>query len=301
MGTNVNTEEYQVGDTIYGACSLFDKKAGGSLAEYCVVNVSSIAKRTKDMEEREWTYGQCASLNIAYITSLQSLRLGNVTHETDNSQKAVLVIGASGGCGIAALQLCRAMAVGRIVAICSGRNADFVRNAAGEREATEEDDTGSASTTSSGSSIKVVDYTNQEALKSFMEENVGKFDCIVDAATGSGKGEEYWSASIPLLKKKTAGGGDGDGKSAPGGKYVALNGSAWKWTRAMFGMQSEDQVIIMAQPNTTDLELLPKLLDRINVKPIVIEMPFTEHGLKDGFDMLKGRRTKGKIVFEINS
>ena len=40
----------------------------------------------------------------------------------------VLVIGASGGCGISAIQLAKAMGAGDIVGVCSGKNAEFVKS-----------------------------------------------------------------------------------------------------------------------------------------------------------------------------
>ena len=58
----------------------------------------------------------------------------------------LLVLGASGGCGLAALQLARHTGAATIVAVCSGRNAEVVR----EHGATE-----------------VVDYTEQVSLPFF--------------------------------------------------------------------------------------------------------------------------------------
>ena len=49
---------------------------------------------------------------------------------------------------------------------------------------------------------EVVDYTNQGELDSFFRDNEGKFDCVYDAATSSGDGEDYWDKSIALLLKK---------------------------------------------------------------------------------------------------
>ena len=283
-----NTKKFEIGDDVFGTCSLLSSSSG-SLAEYCIADIDKIAKVPKknnnnDDNNNTWTYLECAALPVAYMSALQSLRIGKITptetsinssssddNDGNNSQKAVLVIGASGGCGIAGIQLCKAMGIGRIVGICSDRNIDFVK----ELGATE-----------------AVSYSNDKELQSFFDKNSGKFDCVYDAATNSGGGEDYWSMSQKLLKK-------GDDEKKIHGEYVALNGPASKWIRAFAGRQKAHESIIMVKSNSSDLELVLSLLNKIKAKPIINVVQFSEKGLEDAFKQLKSRRTKGKIVFEV--
>ena len=279
-----NTKKIEIGDDVFGTCSLLSSSSG-SLAEYCIADIDKIAKVPKENNNNNtWSYLECAALPVAYMSALQSLRIGKITptetsinssssddNDGNNSQKAVLVIGASGGCGIAGIQLCKAMGIGRIVGICSDRNIDFVK----ELGATE-----------------VVSYSNDKELQSFFDKNSGTFDCVYDAATNSGGGEDYWSMSQKLLKK-------GDDEKKIHGEYVALNGPASKWIRAFAGRQKAHESIIMVKSNSSDLELVLSLLNKIKAKPIINVVQFSEKGLEDAFKQLKSRRTKGKIVFEV--
>ncbi len=264
-----SSSNFKIGDDVFGTCST------GSLAEYCVASTGSIAKIPSSSG---WTAEECAALPVAYMSALQSLRIGKITSEEkggdeENKKKAVLVIGASGGCGIAGIQLCKAMGVGRIIAVCSKRNADFVKDLG---------------------ATEVVPYDEEDQMTSFFENNQGAIDCVYDAATGSGGGEDYWTSSKALLVKD-----DKSGECI--GEYVALNGPAKKWIRAFSGMQKPNESIMMMKSNTSDLKLITTLLDKTGGKPILNKMPFTKEGMEDAFKLLKSRRTKGKIVFQLNN
>lgn len=272
----------KVGDIVYGDCL-------GSMTEYSVTHSTRVAKysppttATATATEDDattltstWTCTELAALNVAYVSSLQCLKRGNIITDSssttdddshNNKEKSVLIIGASGGCGTAAIQLCKGVGVSRIVAICSSKNASMVQ----EMGATE-----------------VVDYTNETELKTFLKENVGQFDCVLDAATSSGGGENYWSLSVPLLKQNSV------------GQYVTLNGSTSKWFRKMMNMEKANQSLILVEPNTADLELIVQILNKINSRPFTKIMPFTEQGFLDGIQQLKSRRVKGKLVYPIS-
>jgi NADPH:quinone reductase-like Zn-dependent oxidoreductase len=253
--------DFKVGDTVFGGAT------GGSLADLTVAKSTKICKMPSG-----WSATECAALPVAYASSLQGLRKGGIVPPKEDgmqSKESVLVIGASGGTGLAALQLCKAMGVPRIVAICSGKNKDLVE---------------------SNGATEVVDYTDQDGLSSFFDKETGNFDCVYDVATSSGGGEDYVSISVPLLR-------EGEGA----GQYVALNGPPSGWLRYATGMEKLNQHIILADHNTKDQETILSLLDSLNAKPLVIEMDFTGEEVKKGYEMLHSRRTKGKIVFKVSS
>jgi NADPH:quinone reductase-like Zn-dependent oxidoreductase len=91
----------------------------GGFAEYVVVP----AVRTHRVDESPLTDEELAALPIAYGTALGMLERGSVA-----GGNTVLVTGASGGVGLAAVQLARARGA-RVVAVCSGDKGDAVRRA----------------------------------------------------------------------------------------------------------------------------------------------------------------------------
>ena len=256
VGAEANSK-FDVGDIIYGT-------ATGSAAEFTIADAAKVAKAKSD-----WSLAEYAALGVAYQSALQCLQKGGIVDKEGSKQegKSVLVIGASGGCGIAGLQLCKAVGVTSVVAICSKKNEELVcKNGA----------------------TRVIDYQNESELASFFDNNKGKFDCVYDAATNSGGGEDYWEKSVVLLKEDV-------------GQFTALNGPGAKWMRAFLGKEKEHESIIMMNPNTADLEQIVELLDRTGDRPPTNVMSFDEEGLEKAFTLLKSRRSKGKIVFNISS
>lgn len=91
----------------------------GGFAEYVVVP----GDRAHRVDESPLTDVELAALPIAYGTALGMLERGSVTGD-----HTVLVTGASGGVGLAVVQLASARGA-RVVAVCSGDKADGVRSA----------------------------------------------------------------------------------------------------------------------------------------------------------------------------
>jgi len=258
-----DVKDFQVGDDVFGRAINSKGTISGSLADYTLANMEEVAKKP------EWLpFDHAAALPTAYLTGIQSLRAGNVKEGS-----SVLVIGASGGCGIAGVQLAKAMGASRIVGICSGKNFEFVREMSGIEKV---------------ENLELVDYTDDEAMNNFKEKNVGKFDCIYDTATGSGKGEDYVSTMTKLLGEKT-------------GEYVQINGSPSTWTRHFMGKTPSQRTLILTESKgKADLEEIVSLLESSSVKSHLDMNFFDEKGVNEGFEQLKGRRTKGKIVFNMD-
>jgi len=253
-------EKFNVGDEVYGTAN-----RSGSLAEFTTVQPSNIALKPKSL-----SFVETASLNVAYVTSLQSLRdYGKV-----QSGDRVLIIGASGGCGTAAVQIAKAMGAKDIIGVCSGKNAELVKSLG---------------------ATDIVDYTKQ-TVKEFclngkekIEEDQ-KFDVIYDAATNSGAGEDYKDSSMELLKD--------DGKRH--GQYVAINGFIGTWLRRLTIGMKANQHLVMCKTDTEILEYLAKMIDENEIKPVIADdMPFDADNVEKGFVSLKSRRTVGKIVFHM--
>lgn len=251
--------DFQEGDHVFGRAINEKGKFSGSLAEYTIASADEVAKKPDYLE-----FHKAAALPTAYLTGMNSLRDAGKVKEGS----AVLIIGVSGGCGLAGCQLAKAMGASRIVGICSGKNFDFVRTHGGIDE--------------------LIDYTDDSSMQKFVQDNSYKFDCIYDTATGSGKGEDYVSTKIPTLLKENT------------GEYVQINGKPSDWIRHFAGFEKEHRSMVLTAPKAkSDLEQVAKLLQSINAKPYLEIKPFNDAGIKIAFEQLKERRTKGKLVFNI--
>jgi NADPH:quinone reductase-like Zn-dependent oxidoreductase len=94
--------KFQPGDEVY---TFLNPISGGGCAEYAVVPESSAAFKPKNI-----THAEAAAVPIAGLTALQALR----------------DLGASGGVGIFAVQVAKAMNA-EVTGVCSAKNREFVK------------------------------------------------------------------------------------------------------------------------------------------------------------------------------
>merc|ERR1712179_399222 len=241
----VHPEEtkFKVGDEVYGSTQ-------GSMAEFALCKAGSVAHKPQDL-----SFEEAAALPTAYITGLQALRDQGALQKGDK----VLVIGASGGCGIAGVQLAKALGAAEIVGVCSGKNKEMVME--------------------QGAS-KIVDYTAENLRDAF---NAEYFDVVYDTATGSGKGEDYFTISETILKKNK--------------KNVVINGGVWTWVSYFLGLQKENRRLTVVDMKSADLEVLAHLYNTKQISaPVIFKtLNLDCEGVKEGFTILQSRRTVGKI------
>ena len=113
VGSDVT--KFQAGDEVY---TFLNPIAGGACAEYAVVAESSAAMKPKNI-----THAEAAAVPIAGLTALQALRdLGEI-----KAGYKVLINGASGGVGMFAVQIAKAMNA-EVTGVCSAKNIDFVKS-----------------------------------------------------------------------------------------------------------------------------------------------------------------------------
>mmetsp|Transcript_12230 Transcript_12230/g.18863 ORF Transcript_12230/g.18863 Transcript_12230/m.18863 type:complete len:198 (-) Transcript_12230:314-907(-) len=109
------TTDFSVGDNVFGRVGI----SSGSLADYAIVSTDRVAKKP------EWiSFDEAAAIGVAYLTGVHAFKLGSVKEGS-----SVLVIGASGGCGLAGIQLAVAMKA-NVVGICSGKTLTLFRERA---------------------------------------------------------------------------------------------------------------------------------------------------------------------------
>lgn len=113
MGRDVT--QFQPGDEVYTS---LNPLTGGACAAYAAVTESVASIKPQNI-----THTEAAAVPIAGLTALQALRdLGEI-----QAGKKVLINGASGGVGIFAVQIAKAMNA-EVTGVCSSKNRDFVNN-----------------------------------------------------------------------------------------------------------------------------------------------------------------------------
>ena len=107
-----DTKKFQVGDAVFGDLSVHDF---GGLAEYVAAPETLLAAKPETV-----SFEQAAAVPMASLTALQGLRdKGRI-----QSGHQVLIVGASGGVGLFAIQLAKEFGA-HVTAVCSTRKAEL--------------------------------------------------------------------------------------------------------------------------------------------------------------------------------
>ena len=130
----------------------------GGFAEYAVVP----GARAHPVDASPLDDVELAALPIAYGTALGMLERGSVA-----DGHTVLVTGASGGVGLAAVQLAQARGA-RVVAVCSGDKGDAVRSAGAD---------------------SIVDRRRKQVIADAAEAAPEGYDAVVDVVAGAVVGQ----------------------------------------------------------------------------------------------------------------
>ncbi|MBH8562676.1 NAD(P)-dependent alcohol dehydrogenase [Nostoc sp. CENA67] len=132
---------FKVGDAVYGSTNF----PGGAYAEFAAIPENLLALKPNNL-----SYQEAATVPLAALTALQALRdLGNI-----QPGQAVLINGASGGVGIFAVQIAKAIGA-EVTGVSSTKNLDLVKSLGADR---------------------VIDYKQQDFAK-----DTAQYDIIFDA------------------------------------------------------------------------------------------------------------------------
>jgi len=240
--------DFAVGDDVFGEIG------AGAVADFALAEQSRIALKPSSLN-----YEEAAALPMAALTAYQGLRDAPVKNGA-----GVLVIGASGGVGHMAVQIARALGAGRVVAVCSGRNADWVAEIGADR---------------------VIDYTQESVLDA--DE---RFDVVYDTVA---------TTSVRKLRKvmwpdavyAPAGAVGGSALLGPAGPMFRSVGSGW--------FISQRVALVQAKPSGEDLKAIAEMVDSGKVRPVIYQV-YAMEDFAAALTKLEGKHTAGKLVLAVS-
>lgn len=150
--------EFKEGDEVYARS---DNGAGKCYAEYVALNPGTVALKPESLSHVE-----AAAIPLAALTPLIGMRDCAGLKAGDR----ILIIGASGGVGIFAVQIAKLMGA-EVTAVCSTRNIDLAKELGADR---------------------VIDYTQGEVLQAGDD-----YDVIYDTV-----GAQTYESAKPALKEE---------------------------------------------------------------------------------------------------
>jgi NADPH:quinone reductase-like Zn-dependent oxidoreductase len=242
-----NVTRFRPGDDVYGVCD-------GAFADHATARVETLATKPASL-----TFEQAAALPTSGCTALQALRdTGKIA-----AGERVLVIGASGGVGLYAVQIAKAFGA-EVTGVCSTAKLDLVRSVGADH---------------------VVDYTVEEVTDSGQ-----RYDLVLDMG-----GDRTLSALRRCLTpsgRLVLVGGEGGGRMIGAAmvrslKAVALSPFVKQSLRMVLGTTTAD-----------DLQTLTDLADSGKIIP-VIDRSYPLPEAANAIRHLDSGGTRGKLVITV--
>ena len=236
---------FSVGDEVFGL-------ARGSYAEYAAARADKLARKPTRLG-----FESAAVVAVSGVTALQGLRdAGRI-----QAGQHVLVIGASGGVGSFAVQLCKAFGA-EVTGVCSAAKMDLVRSLGADY---------------------VVDYTRED-----FADGARRYDLIMDIAGDSGLAR-LRSALTPRGTLVITG-----GESA--GKWLGLGRQVHALATSPFVRQRLTAFI--TKQRQVDLEILAELIEAGKVTPY-IGATYPLSRVPDAVRLLQAGQARGKIAISV--
>src|SRR5205809_822275 len=244
-----NVTQFKPGDDVFGG-------RGGAFAEY----VCPRAYRAVAIKPANVTFEQAASVNIAGITALQSLRdKGKV----QPGQK-VLINGASGGVGTFAIQIAKSFGAD-VTGVCSTRNVDLVRSLGADH---------------------VIDYTKEDFAKGEQ-----RYDVMLDNVPNHSLSEIRRVLNPKGKYVLIGGGGPNDSRwIGPFGRVIK--------TMVLSPFINQKMGMMMADANQKDLTILADMMQTGKLKP-VIDRTYKLNEVPAAIAYLEEGHARGKVVITV--
>jgi NADPH:quinone reductase-like Zn-dependent oxidoreductase len=236
--------QFKAGDEVFGICA-------GSFAEHATAPVDTLAHKPANL-----TFEQAAAVPTSAVAALQALRKAGGIKPTDK----VLIIGASGGVGLFAVQIAKSFG-SEVTGVCSAAKVDLVRSVGADH---------------------VLDY----AVGDFTQRGQ-QYDLIL--VMGGNR-------SLSQLKRALRPGGTlvpvgtEEGNRWVGGKA---------WIQAMLLSRLVRHLRPLAsEPNQADLQFLSELIEAGKITP-VIDRTYPLSEVPDAIRRLHEGNARGKLVITV--
>src|SRR5438105_4346219 len=240
-----NVTQFQARDEVFGTCD-------GAFAEYALARADMLALKPANL-----TFEQAAAVPTSASTALQALRnAGGI-----QSGKKVLIVGASGGVGLFAVQIAKSFGA-EVTGVCSTAKVDIVRALGADH---------------------VIDYTREDFTR-----GGARYDLILDMG-GNRSLSALRRALIPGGTLVLVGGEGGDRWIGIGRPIQALLAST---------IVSQKLRPLTSKPNKADLQFLKQLIEAGKVRP-VIDRTYPLSETADAMRHLEEGRARGKVVINV--
>lgn len=238
-----NVTRFQAGDEVFGTCD-------GSFAEYATARQDMLALKPADL-----TFEQAAAVPTSAFTALQALRTGGI-----QPGQNVLIVGASGGVGLFAVQIAKSFGAD-VTGVCSTAKLELVRSVGADH---------------------VVDYTKEDFINTRSGQ---RYDLILDM--GGNRSLSQLRRALTARGTLVLVGGEG------GDRWIGVGRSLQALVVSPFVSHSLRPV--SAKPNQADLQILKELVDAGKLTP-VIDRRYSLTGVPDAIRYLHEGRAHGKLV-----
>jgi NADPH:quinone reductase-like Zn-dependent oxidoreductase len=218
VAVGAQVTEVQAGDEVFGTCD-------GSYAEYATARADTLAPKPANL-----SFEQAAAVPTSAVTALTAVR--DAGHVTTGQQ--VLIIGASGGVGLFAVQIAKSLGA-EVTGVCSTTKVALVRSVGADH---------------------VIDYTRED-----IGSTGQRYDVIIDM--GGNRPLSELRRSLTPRGTLVLVGGEGGGRWIGG----AMSRSLRALLLSPFVTQKLRMVVATAK--RADLQALSELIEANEVRPII--------------------------------
>lgn len=240
---------FEIGCKVFGMQPLRGKF--GAFAQYVKIDASAIAAKPDGI-----SYIDAAAMPCAGLTSYQTLhKIARV-----NAGETVLVNGASGGVGVYAVQIAKAMGA-RVVAVCGPDNAELCTDLGAD---------------------DIINYKREN-----FEGRTAEFDVVYDVI-----GRSSPKRSAACLKP-----GGRYITTIPSVRTATAAARSWLANKIIPGRRKTSHLVLV-KPQPTDLSAMAGMILSGTLRS-VIDSCYNLGDIEKAFDRSQTWRARGKIIIEI--
>jgi NADPH:quinone reductase-like Zn-dependent oxidoreductase len=239
-----NVTRFQAGDEVFGTCD-------GAFAEYALAREEMLALKPANL-----TFEQAGAVPTSAFTALQALRTGGI-----QSGQKVLIVGASGGVGMFAVQIAKSFGA-EVTGVASTPKLDAVRALGADH---------------------VIDYTKEDFTR-----GGPRYDLMLDMG-GNRSLSQLRRALTPRGTLVLVGGEGGD-------RWIGIGRSLQALLVSPF--VSHNLRPVSSKPNQADLQTLKQLVEAGKIAP-VIDKTYPLSEVPDAIRYLREGRARGKLVISV--